>query len=97
MIQSILAGSKVIKAFNQITSEYMIKGDVFGERMTMLICGNDQAAKQEVGQILDQFNWNSLDLGAINQAYLIEAFAMTWIVCGGKLGSWKHGFLLMKQ
>ena len=34
----------------------------------MFICGNDENAKKTVAQILDQFGWDTEDMGAIEAA-----------------------------
>ncbi len=47
---------------------------------TMLLCGNDAQAKQEVTGILNQFGWNDiLDLGEIISARGMEMFISPWV------------------
>jgi len=67
-----------------------------GTRPTMFICGNDDAAKREVGQLLDRFGWEVEDLGAAEAARAIEPLAMLWCIPGFRENRWTHAFKLLK-
>jgi hypothetical protein len=54
---------RLVKAFNSVGNARMVNPVYAGGRPTMFICGNDDAAKQTVSRILDQFGWETEDLG----------------------------------
>ncbi|HME84594.1 MAG TPA: NAD(P)-binding domain-containing protein, partial [Roseiarcus sp.] len=53
-----------VKAFNSVGNAQMVNPHFAGGRPTMFICGNDANAKRVVAQILDQFGWDTEDMGA---------------------------------
>ena len=65
---------------------------------TMFICGNDEKAKKMViDNILTPFGWESIDIGGLEGARLLEALAMLWITHYFKTGSGNHAFKLLKK
>ena len=98
LIQRWLPDSKVVKAFNTISAFIMINPKLEEGNPDLVIAGNDDNAKKTVTEIAKAFGWqNIIDLGDISQSYLLEAFAMLWIIYGFKHNHWTHAFkLLMK-
>jgi predicted dinucleotide-binding enzyme len=47
-----------------------------GGKSTMFICGNDDAAKQAVSRLCDQFGWEVADMGKAEAARAIEPLCM---------------------
>lgn len=47
-------------------------------RPTMFIAGNDAGAKSLTSQILNQFGWDSLDMGLVESARAIEPLCQLW-------------------
>ncbi len=97
-IQSWLPDSKVVKAFNTISAFIMVNPKLEEGNPDLVIAGNDSVAKKTVIDFARSFGWqNVIDIGDISQSYLLEAFAMLWIVFGFKNNHWTHAFkLLMK-
>lgn len=97
-IQSWLPDSKVVKAFNTISAFIMVNPKLEEGNPDLVIAGNDSSAKKTVTDFARSFGWqNVIDIGDISQSYLLEAFAMLWIVFGFKNNHWTHAFkLLMK-
>ena len=62
----------------------------------MFICGNDDAAKAKVRELLTQFGWEIEDMGAVEAARAIEPLCMLWCIPGLRHGSWSHAFKLLK-
>ena len=63
----------------------------------MFICGNDAGAKKTVTQILDQFGWDTEDMGAVEAARAIEPLRMLWRLPVGGKGDWSpHAFKLLR-
>jgi len=46
----------------------------------MFICGNDDAAKKTVGTILEQFGWETEDMGKVEAARAIEPLCILWCI-----------------
>ena len=62
----------------------------------MFICGNNDNSKKEVTQILDQFGWETEDMGKATAARAIEPLCMLWCIPGMLRGQWNHAFRLVK-
>ena len=84
-----------VKAFNSIGNGFMVNPP-FPEKPTMFICGNNDASKNEVRRILDQFGWEIADMGKDTAARAIEPLCMLWCIPGMLRGEWTHAFRLMK-
>jgi len=84
-----------VKAFNSIGNGFMVNPP-FPEKPTMFICGNNDASKNEVKHILDQFGWDIADMGKDTAARAIEPLCMLWCIPGMLRGEWTHAFRLMK-
>jgi predicted dinucleotide-binding enzyme len=97
-VQRLLPAAKVVKAFNHIGAGVMVQPEYAGGVPDMLIAGNDEAAKRDVGRILEAFGWRRpIDLGDITASRLLEPLAMTWIAYALRNDQWTHGFSLLGQ
>jgi 8-hydroxy-5-deazaflavin:NADPH oxidoreductase len=96
-IQNLLPDSKVVKAFNIVTAHYMASPKLQEGTPVMFFAGNDEGAKKTVIEIAKNWGWDVSDLGGIDQAYLMEAIAMTWIRYGFLNNYWNHAFALLKK
>lgn len=85
-----------VKAFNSIGSAFMVNPDFGGVKPTMFICGNNDAAKAEVAQILDKFGFEVEDMGKAEAARAIEPLCMLWCIPGLSKNQWTHAFKLLK-
>jgi hypothetical protein len=86
-----------VKAFNSVGSGQMVNPEFAGGRPTMFICGDNNDAKATVAQILDQFGWDTEDMGAIQAARPIEALCMLWCIPGIGKNDWSpHAFKLLR-
>src|SRR3954463_4369809 len=74
-LQREFAGAKLVKAFNSVGSARMVNPHFAGGRPTMFIGGNDEGAKKTVAGLLDQFGWETADMGRIEAARAIEPLA----------------------
>lgn len=96
--QRLLPGAKVVKAFNIVGNPHMVHPDFPGGPPTMLICGNDEQAKKMVTEsILTPFGWETVDIGGLEGARLLEPLAMLWIVHYFRTGTGDHAFKLLKK
>ncbi len=96
-VQRLLPDARVVKAFNIVGNPHMFKPDFPGGPPTMFICGNDEGAKKAVGEILDSFGWESVDIGGIDGSRLLEPLAMLWIMHYFRTGSGNHAFKLLRK
>lgn len=95
-IQSWLPDSKVVKAFNTISAFIMVNPKLEEGNPDLVIAGNEVSAKNVVSDFAKSFGWkNVIDIGDISNSYLLEAFAMLWIVFGFKNNHWTHAFKLL--
>jgi predicted dinucleotide-binding enzyme len=95
-LQREFAGVRFVKAFNSVGSGCMVNPQFKGGKPTMFICGNDAAAKNVVTKILDQFGWETADMGAAAAARAIEPLCMLWCIPGFVSNDWVHAFKLLK-
>lgn len=87
---------KFVKAFNSVGNTRMVNPDFGRVRPTMFICGNDAAAKGTVTHILDQFGWDTEDMGSVEAARAIEPLCMLWCIPGFTRNQWTHAFKMLK-
>ena len=95
-LQREFPGAHLVKAFNSVGAARMVDPQYKEGRPTMFICGNDEAAKRTVGQILDQFGWETADMGKATAARAIEPLCMLWCIPGFLQNQWTHAFKLLK-
>ena len=86
-----------VKAFNSVGSTQMINPHYAGTQPTMFICGNNEAAKKAVAGILDQFGWETADMGTVEAARAIEPLSMLWCILGFTKNEWTHAFKLLRK
>jgi 8-hydroxy-5-deazaflavin:NADPH oxidoreductase len=85
-----------VKAFNSVGSAFMVNPAFAGGPPTMFICGNDDGAKATVKTLLDQFGWQTEDMGKVESARAIEALCILWCAPGFIRNQWTHAFKLLK-
>ena len=95
-LQREFAAVKFVKAFNSVGATCMVNPSFAGGKPTMFICGNDAGAKQAVAAILDQFGWETADMGTAEAARAIEPLCMLWCIPGFLRNEWGHAFKLLK-
>jgi len=96
-IQQALPEAKVVKAFNSVGSTRMVNPHYEQGTPTMFLCGNDQAAKLQVSEIIRQFGWEPFDCGTIVAARALEPLCMLWCIPGFRSNSWTHAFKLLTK
>jgi predicted dinucleotide-binding enzyme len=86
-----------VKAFNSVGNRQMVNPTYKVGKPTMFICGNDDGAKAVTAQILEQFGWETADMGKVESARAIEPLCMLWCVLGFTKNEWTHAFKLLHQ
>jgi hypothetical protein len=87
---------RFVKAFNSVGNARMVNPQFGGGKPTMFICGNDEGAKKVVTGILDQFGWETVDMGAVESARAIEPLCILWCIPGFLRQEWGHAFKLLR-
>jgi hypothetical protein len=87
---------RLVKAFNSVGNMHMVDPRFAGGKPTMFICGNDEKAKETVHGILDQFGWETADMGGAEAARAIEPLCMLWCIPGFLHNQWDHAFKLVR-
>jgi len=95
-LQREFAGARFVKAFNSVGNGLMVDPKLAGGPPSMFICGNDEAAKRTVGTILEQFGWETVDLGMAEAARAIEPLCMLWCIPGFLRNEWTQAFKLLR-
>jgi 8-hydroxy-5-deazaflavin:NADPH oxidoreductase len=96
-LQKAAPSAHFVKAFNSVGNGQMVNPHFPRGKPTMFICGNDANAKKTVAQILDQFGWETEDMGAVEAARAIEPLCKLWCIPGVGKGDWSaHAFKLLR-
>lgn len=96
-IQKAIPEANVVKAFNTIGAGIMVDPKFGDQTATMFIAGNDENAKAEAKRLAEEFGWEVEDLGGIEQAFFLEAFASMWVNYAFKHNQWMQAFKLLKK
>jgi predicted dinucleotide-binding enzyme len=89
-IQAAFPGAKVVKALNTMNASIMVAPGSLGESTNVFVCGDDDAAKAQVIELLETFGWLSgdiVDLGDISAARGAELYVALWVRLMGALGT----------
>jgi predicted dinucleotide-binding enzyme len=95
-LQKAVPAARFVKAFSCVGNPFMVNPNFPGGRPTMFIAGDDADAKAQVVTILDQFGWDSEDVGPVEGARAIEPLCQLWCAPGIQRGQWTHAFKLLK-
>lgn len=96
-LQREFPAARLVKAFNSVGNVRMVNPTFQGGKPTMFICGNDENAKQVVKELLDQFGWDTADMGKAEAARAIEPLCMLWCIPGFLRNEWTHAFALLRS
>ncbi len=98
-IQRTFPELKVVKALNTLTASLMINPSLVPGDHNLFICGNDEAAKATVVNLLKEFGWkekNILDMDNITNARATEMLLPIWVRLYGKLQTPLFNFNIVK-
>ena len=89
--------ARFVKAFNSVGSARMVDPQFAAGKPTMFICGNDEAAKKTVARLVEQFGWETADMGKAEAARAIEPLCILWCIPGFLRNEWTHAFKLLRD
>lgn len=92
-----LPDSKVLKAFNTNFAATLSEGKVGDLTTTVLIAGDDEAARQTLASLVTDGGLQAMDAGSLARAHELEAlgFLQLALAAGEKI-SWTGGFGLVR-
>ena len=97
IVADLAPGARVVKAFNSVGAGQMVNPQFSGRKPTMIICGNNEGAKKSVTTLLDQFGWETEDMGPVEAARAIEPLCVLWCIPGIARNDWSpHAFKLLR-
>jgi predicted dinucleotide-binding enzyme len=83
LLQARLPTSRVVRAFSMINAAEM-SGDGHPQgdpkRRALALAGDDPAAKQLVAQLYDEFGFDTVDIGGLDESWRIEAGQPAFVV-----------------
>jgi len=94
-IQAHLPMAHVVKACNSVGNTRMVNPDFEQGTPTMFLCGDNEAAKAGVSDIITQLGWEPFDCGGIIAARALEPLCMLWCVPGFRTNQWTHAFKVL--
>ena len=87
--------AKFVKAFSCVGAALMVNPKL-PAKPSMFICGNDGGAKEQTRAILDQFGWETEDMGGAAAARAIEPLCMLWCIPGLLKNDWMHAYKVLR-
>lgn len=96
-VQRWLPGARVVKVFNIVGNKHMVDPKFPGGPPTMFLCGNDPSARAAATDVCKAFGWETVDLGGIEGARLLEPMCILWVQYGAVTNSWNHAFKLLRK
>ena len=80
-------GTRVVKAFNTTFAATLLAGEAAGEKLEVLIAGDDDAAKATVAALVEAGGMRAVDVGPLRRARMLEQVGLFHIAIQEKLGS----------
>ena len=97
-LQKLLPNSRVVKALNTVNCDVMVRPNLIPGKHDIFLCGNDQAAKHAVIEILNAFGWdNPIDLGGIRAARSTEGMMPFWLNLWQLFGHDKFNYHIVQR
>jgi hypothetical protein len=87
--------AKFVKAFSCVGAPLMVNPKL-PSKPSMFVCGNDAGAKEQAKGILDQFGWETEDMGPATAARAIEPLCILWCIPGFVKNDWMHAFKVLR-
>ena len=87
LAKALVAGAKVVKAFNTTYAGTLMVGEVAGQKLDVFIAGDDADAKAKVAQLVTDGGLRAVDTGPLSRARQIEGMQLLHIVLQGSLGT----------
>ena len=86
-LAELAGGARFVKAFNTTFAGTVKSGEVAGQKVDVLMAGDDADAKQAVATLARDGGLNPIDVGALNRARELEALGLLHMTLQGELGT----------
>lgn len=96
-LQRLVPEANFVKSFSCVGNAFMVNPDFGKQKPAMFICGNSDAAKAQVKQIVSKFGFEIEDMGKVEGARAIAPLCMLWCIPGILENRWSHAFALLKK
>jgi 8-hydroxy-5-deazaflavin:NADPH oxidoreductase len=80
-------GARVVKAFNTTFAGTLVAGEVAGQKLDVLIAGDDEQAKQKLASVVEAGGLRPIDVGPLKRARQLEQVGLFHIAIQEQLGS----------
>lgn len=87
LAKALVAGAKVVKAFNTTYAGTLLAGEVAGQKLDVFIAGDDADAKEKVVKLVEDGGMRAIDAGPLSRARQIEGMQLLHITLQGTLGT----------
>ena len=84
--QIVPPGTPVVKAFNTTFANTLVEGEVAGQKLDVLIAGDDEEAKRKVSQLVADSGQRPIDAGPLRRAQELEHLGLLHISLQQPLG-----------
>jgi 8-hydroxy-5-deazaflavin:NADPH oxidoreductase len=81
------ADARVVKAFNTTFAGTLVAGEVAGEKLDVLIAGDDEEAKRKLASVVEAGGLRALDVGPLKRARQLEQVGLFHMAIQDQLGS----------
>lgn len=96
-IQRLVPEARIVKSLNMVNCDVMVDTSKCGGEASMFLCGNDEAAREKVKTILQQFGWKDIiDLGDITGARGMEMILPLWLRTWGATKGYHFAFKIVR-
>lgn len=79
--------ARVVKAFNTTFARTIAKGEVSGQRLDVLIAGDDDDAKAKVAALAEAGGLDTIDVGPLRRAHQLEELGFLHMALQDRLGT----------
>lgn len=86
-IAALLPESFVVKAFNTTFAGPLATGEVAGQKLDVLVAGNNEDARRKVSALVESGGLRAIDVGGLERARQLEGLALLGITLQGTLGT----------
>jgi 8-hydroxy-5-deazaflavin:NADPH oxidoreductase len=87
LAQLVPQGTPVVKAFNTTFAKTLAAGEVAGQKLDVLIAGDDADAKGKVSELVEAGGLRPIDVGALERAQQLEHLGLLHITLQEPLGT----------
>lgn len=96
LVQQWLPEAKVVKAFNTVFASRQASPTVAGQQVDAFVAGNDDSAKQTIGELAASAGFEPIDVGPLARSRQLEELAFLSILLQvQKNGDWQAAWKLL--